>query len=309
VRDEPRAHSPSQPAIWRSDSEGLGQAGLSELRCITAGDALVHGLEGVLIGLWLGASPSPAAPPRIRVAYDQPKKSEQAQLAEKMKERRILEGAAEVLGVLRLPRTLTLKAASCDEPNAWFDPETDVITFCYELVEEFVRSAAKTERFGLTAEQAVIGPFFFIVLHESAHAVFELLKVPVLGREEDAADQVAIFAVVRIGGDFAERMLRAAAFMYDQDARARAVSEGDFADVHGLDRQRYYNVLCLAWGSDPKRYAFAKTLGKLPEERAEACAEEFAHVRYAVETLIRKNVDAAKVESVRTKASKSKFAR
>jgi hypothetical protein len=256
-----------------------------------------------------GASPASRGTPRFRVVYAEPKKAEQAPLAEKMKERRILENAAEVLGVLRLPRSLTLKAESCDEPNAWFDPETDVITFCYELVEEFVRSAGKTERFGLTPEQAVIGPFGFIVLHESAHAVFELLKIPVLGREEDAADQVAIFAVLRIGGDFAERMLRGAAFMYDQDARARTVAEGDFADVHGLDRQRYYNVLCLAWGSDPKRYAFAKDLGRLPDERAEACAEEFAHVRYAVETLIRKNVDAAKVESVRAKASRSKLAR
>jgi hypothetical protein len=261
------------------------------------------------MGLLLGASTPPAEKPRLRVVYEEPKKSEQAPLAAKMKERRILEAAAEMLGVLRLPRPLTLKAASCDEPNAWFDPETDVVTFCYELVQEFVRTAATTERFGLTPEQAVIGPFGFIVLHESAHAVFELLKVPVLGREEDAADQVAIFGVLRIGGDFAERMLRAAAFMYDQDARARTVSEGDFADVHGLDRQRYYNVLCLAWGSDPKRYAFAKTLGRLPDERAEACAEEFAQVRYAVETLIRKNVDQAKVQSVRAKASRSKFAR
>src|SRR6185295_9743128 len=107
------------------------------------------------------------------------------------------------------------------------------------------------------------GPFLFIVLHETAHAVFAVLAVPVLGREEDAADQVAAYAATRLGGDFAERMLRAAAFMYDTDS-ARKPGEDDFADVHGLDRQRFYNVLCLAWGSDPKRYAFAKELGSSP---------------------------------------------
>ena len=42
-----------------------------------------------------------------------------------------------------------------------------------------------------------------------------MLAVPVLGREEDAADQVATYAATQLGGDFAERMLRAAAFMYE----------------------------------------------------------------------------------------------
>ncbi|HZX42482.1 MAG TPA: DUF4344 domain-containing metallopeptidase, partial [Myxococcaceae bacterium] len=158
-------------------------------------------------------------------------------------------------------------------------------------------------------EQAVIGPFLFIVLHETAHAVFAVLAVPVLGREEDAADQVAAYAATQIGGDFAERMLRSAAFMYDQDSSARKPGEDDFSDVHGLDRQRFYNVLCLAWGSDPKRYAFAKELGKLPDDRAEGCAEEYQQVRYAVRTLIRKNVDQKEIERVRAKAARSKFAK
>lgn len=138
--------------------------------------------------------------------------------------------------------------------------------------------------------------------------MFNILAVPLLGREEDAADQVAAYTATQIGGDFAERMLRAAAFMYDQDS-VRKPGEDDFSDVHGLDRQRFYNVLCLAWGSDPKRYAFAKELGKLPDERAEGCADEYHQVRYAVQKLIRKNVDQKEVERIRTKASHSKFAK
>ena len=92
----------------------------------------------------------------------------------------------------------------------------------------------------LTPEQAVIGPFLFIVLRETAHALIHILAVPVLGQEEDAADQVAVLAATRLGGEFAERMLRAAAFMYDHDSRARKLGEADFADVHGLDRQRFH---------------------------------------------------------------------
>ncbi len=263
----------------------------------------------LVIPALIAATPAPPAKTSsFGVVYEDTTKPELAPIAAKMKERHILEGTAEMLSALRLPTRLTFKATSCGESNAWFDADTNVLTFCYELVNDFIKAAGKSGRFNLTPEQAVIGPFLFIALHETAHAVFHLLAVPVLGREEDAADQVAAYTATRIGGDFAERMLRAAAFMYETDS-ARKPGEDDFADVHGLDRQRFYNVLCLAWGSDPKRYAFAKELGKLPDERAEGCAEEYQQVSYAVRTLIRKNVDQKEIERVRTKAAKSKFAR
>ena len=252
---------------------------------------------------------STAAAATVKVVYAEPKEARDAPLAQAMRQKQILEKAAEVVKTVRLPRTLTLKAESCGEPNAWYDPDTDIVTFCYELVREMVQRAGSADRMGLTQEQAVIGPFAFIVFHETAHAVFALLKVPILGREEDAADQVAAYTSLRLGDDFAEKMLRAAAFMYDQDARSRKVGEDDFADVHGLDRQRYYNVLCIAWGADPKRFAFAKELGKLPEDRAEGCADEYAQVKHAVAALIRKNVDQAEVARVKAKASRSRFAR
>ena len=266
-------------------------------------------VPAILLVALLGAGQgAPAKTHAFRVVYEDTTKPDLAPIAAKMKERKVLEGAAEMLSALKLPKSLTLKASSCGEANAWYDGDTGAITFCYELVRDFVKSASNSSKFNLTPEQAVIGPFMFIVLHETAHAVFAVLAIPVLGREEDAADQVAAYAATQFGGDFAERMLRAAAFMYDSDS-ARKPGEDDFADVHGLDRQRFYNVLCLAWGSDPKRYAFAKDLGKLPDERAEGCADEYHQVRYAVQSLIRKNVDQKEVERIRQKAARSKFGR
>jgi Putative metallopeptidase len=264
----------------------------------------------LLLSALLGAAPAtPAKKHAFKVVYEDTTKPELQPIAAKMKEKRVLEGAAVMLGALKLPKTLTLKGMSCGESNAWYDSETDIITFCYELVSDFIKQAGKSGKFNLTPEQAVVGPFLFIVLHETAHAVFGVLAVPVLGREEDAADQVATYAAIQLGGEFAERMLRAAAFMYDQDSAVRKPGEDDFADVHGLDRQRFYNVLCLAWGSDPTRYSFAKDLGKLPEDRAEGCADEYKQVRYAVRTLIRKHVDQKEVAEIKAKASRSKFAR
>jgi len=252
---------------------------------------------------------STAAAANFKVVYAEPKDAQDAPIAQAMRQNQILEKTGAILKAVRLPRTLTFKAESCGEPNAWYDADTDIVTFCYELVREMVQRAGSADRLGLTREQAIVGPFTFIVFHETAHAVFALLKVPILGREEDAADQAATYTAIQVGDDFAERMLRAAAFMYDQDARSRKVSEDDFSDVHGMDRQRYYNVLCLAWGADSKRYAFAKELGHLPDDRAEGCADEWAQVRYAMQVLIKKSVDQGQAKQVKAKLSRSKFGR
>src|SRR5215468_12583374 len=102
-------------------------------------------ISAVLLAALLGAPQ--AAPPKtqaFRVAYVDTTKPDLAPLAAKMKERKVLEGAAEMLSALRLPRTLTLKAESCGEANAWYDPQTDVITFCYELVRDFMKSASNS---------------------------------------------------------------------------------------------------------------------------------------------------------------------
>jgi hypothetical protein len=240
------------------------------------------------LALVVGAAPKlPPVSERYPVVYEQPTSPSMAAVAARMKERRALETTAEMLAFLKLPRKLTLKAASCGEANAWYDAETDIVTFCYEMADDFIRGASAEERFGLTQDH-----------------------VPVLGREEDAADQLATLVGIRMGGNFAERMLRGAALMYQRDSAARKIGEDDFADVHGLDRQRYYNVLCMAWGADEKRFAWAQDVGHLPKDRAESCADEFTQVQKAVKRLITgKNVDRAAAERVKEKAAKSKFAR
>jgi hypothetical protein len=97
--------------------------------------------------------------------------------------------------------------------------------------------------------------------------------------------------------------------MYDDESKMRKPGEADYADVHGLDRQRFYNVLCLAWGADQKLYDFARDLGKLPQERAEGCSDEYQQVHFAVQVLIRRYVNMKEMERERLKAARTKFAR
>lgn len=234
--------------------------------------------------------------------YREPADPVHRKILEDARDQRFLERVAEVLAIVQLPRALTLSLASCDgTANAWYDPERATVTFCYEYLAEFRQLAAAAHLEGVEARDAANGPAVFVLLHESGHAVFDLLKVPVLGHEEDAADVFATVLLLKLGRDVAFHVLRGAAWSYGQEAAARSLGEGDFADQHGLDAQRYYNVLCLAYGSDPKYFAAAVQKGRLPEDRAEGCREEYHQVLFAMQKLIAPSIDPRALERLRVK--------
>jgi hypothetical protein len=77
--------------------------------------------------------------------------------------------------------------------------------------------------------------------------------------------------------------------MYARGAALRSPDEGDLADVHPLDSQRYYNVLCLADGAGAGRHTLA---GRgLPAERVDSCPWEFSQVQAAMEQLVAPHAD------------------
>jgi hypothetical protein len=247
-----------------------------------------------------------AAPaPRVRIEYRKPQNPAHEPLYVEARERRLLEQFAEVFSILRLPRTLTLAVAGCDgTSNAWYEPTDTTITFCYEYLADIKQLASSKPHPNVPLQDVRDGPVVFVMLHESGHAVFDLLKVPIFGREEDAADSFAAVTLLRLGKDIALRMLRGAAWAYGQEATARAPDESDFSDVHGLDSQRYFNILCLAYGADPATFAAAMEHGRLPKERAEGCADEYRQAAYAMKKLVAPSLDAAAVRSVRAKHGK-----
>ena len=112
-------------------------------------------------------------------------------LSRMLKERQVLEKFKEFLSPLRLPRALRLKLQGCDGvSNAWYGD--DAITVCYEYIDDILRNAPEEKTpAGVTRADAIVGPTLEVFLHEVGHAVFDYLDVPILGREEDAADQFA----------------------------------------------------------------------------------------------------------------------
>ena len=155
----------------------------------------------------------------------------------------------------RRARELRLKVEGCDGvSNAWY--EDDAVTVCYEYIADFLRNASQqTAPAGVTRADAIVGPTLEVFLHEVGHAVFDYLSVPVLGREEDAADRFAAYILLQFAKSDAKRLMGGVAYSYNIDAAAPSASKNPFADEHGLPVQRFYNVLCMAYGADSKLFA------------------------------------------------------
>lgn len=114
--------------------------------------------------------------------------------------------------------------------------------------------------------------------HELGHALIDILALPVLGKEEDAADHLSVVMMNNIWDEESAVQILASdatAFALRADQSGAGEEEAAYADVHSLDAQRYYNVVCLFYGANPdKRAGFAEELG-LPQDRAETCPDEW----------------------------------
>jgi Putative metallopeptidase len=236
--------------------------------------------------------------PSVHVEYRKPMDPAHEPIYVEMRDRKVLEHVAEAIAVLRLPKALTLSFTGCDGTSNAFYREDDIsIVFCYEYVadiEQAADTAMKAVGGSVTAD-AIDGPIVFVLFHETAHAVFHLLEIPVLGKEEDAADSFAAMSLLRMGDEMALRMLKGAAWAYQMHGPPD-LDASDFSDVHSLDEQRYYNILCLAYGSDKKYFSSAVTSGMLPQDRAEGCRAEFQQVQFAMQKLIMPSIDARRLE-------------
>ena len=265
-----------------------------------------RGLFGAMVlvaAAW--ASPAAAQAPaesvggQIRIVYGEPKNPDHRLIHERLQKRRVLEDFQDFLSPLKLPQPLTIKTEACNGVvNAYYS--NGAVTICYEYIAWIHQVARKvTLSNEISLEDAVVGPFVDVLLHETAHAIFDLLKIPLFGREEDAADQLAAFILLQFGNDVARRTIVGAALLFRQMAVDQQPGTADYAAVHGLPAQRFINVLCIAYGAQPKLFADYVKQGFLPVFRVGYCRWEYRQIAHAFKTLISPHVDPALQEKVR----------
>ena len=242
-------------------------------------------------------------PNRVKISYVPQSNTAHQHIYEVLQERRVLERMQGYLSPLRLPKTLFLKTAGCKgESNAWYENEEHTVTVCYEYIDEVLRNAPDvTTAAGVTPQDAIVGPTIEVFFHEIGHAIFDLLKVPILGREEDAADQIASYGMLRLDQDIARQTVAGVAYMYGHEMKSDTPGIEQFADAHGVSAQRFYNLLCMAYGKDSKMFADLVEKKYLPESRAEGCADEYKQVDFAFRKLIYPYIDQAQVKKVQPK--------
>jgi hypothetical protein len=236
---------------------------------------------------------------QIRISYVSPKNPAHQEVYELLKERQSLEKFQELLSPFRLEWTLNISLTECGgEADAMYSDDT--ITICYEYIEELRKyMPAKTTPAGIEPIDTLVGPFVDTVLHEFAHALFDFLDVPVLGREEDAADQVSAYIYLQLGKAEARRLIMGTVYAYlreGQDADPPDMEE--FASEHSTPEQRAFNLICMAYGADPDTFEDITTLGGLPRNRADNCEEEFELISLAFQQLIGPHIDPDLAEKV-----------
>lgn len=184
---------------------------------------------------------------------------------------------ANVLGTtFEIPQQITLEAVNGLNGGPHYDPSNNTITFQYgfaALIYDTLRqnNPGWSQRKLGFATGAVIG---FILEHEFTHALIHIYDLPVLGKEEDAADTLATLLLLKSPkGD--KLALGAAEFWADFSGRQNPPAIADYADAHSLDLQRAYSIICDIAGSNQQRYDEINRAGLLPDGDIKQCPAQY----------------------------------
>jgi hypothetical protein len=159
-------------------------------------------------------------------------------------------------------------------------------------IEEVARSLLNDPRLKNLSQQQridrvqfVVGNTLFVLLHELGHVIIDEMKLPVLGREEDAADSFAALTMIEIGSSFSRRVLVDASESDRRDQQTE--TEPLYYGEHNLSQQRAYQIVCLMVGSNPAQFMSLAAETKMPESRQESCQKEYAKASWSWDTVLK----------------------
>lgn len=186
--------------------------------------------------------------------------------------------ANDVQRVAGLPTDVEVVVRSCTDGTGYV-VEDDIVELC---LQDFVESRkAVKDADEEDVKGTVLGVAEGTLLHELGHAVIDVRRLPVTGREEDAADQFAVWQAI-VGLKDPDIVLSAA---FDYQLSNETYEQED-DDEHGSDGQRAVNLYCWLYGSHPKEWRHLVDGDPLTKYRASQCRDEWKALAYAWETLL-----------------------
>jgi Putative metallopeptidase len=178
------------------------------------------------------------------------------------------------------PQDIKVTFSECGgEVNAYYgqdDSGNPEITMCYELIQYYSDVFASDLEAQEDIDLEVFYSGFFTFLHELGHALVDQYQLPITGKEEDSVDSFA--AVMLLLTEEEDAVLRGIEQFHLDSAEETELDQSSFADEHSLSSQRFYNMACLVYGSNPEGYADWVGDDWLPESRAEQCPYEYEQI-------------------------------
>ncbi|NPB06681.1 MAG: hypothetical protein GXO03_03635 [Aquificae bacterium] len=174
---------------------------------------------------------------------------------------------------IQVPR---LEYKKCGERNAYYIPWENKIILCNEYIWDLVdfKILNSPQNWKQESKAAITHTLF----HEIGHALVHLCNLPVLGKEEDAADALATLAGIKFDPLIA----------YEGAITFLTLLKNNFPiywDSHSPDVERFYNILCWLYGSNPRNFFFI--IKYYPELSNRNCAYEYFQLKRSWETLLR----------------------
>jgi hypothetical protein len=224
-----------------------------------------------------GATGEQATSSAISTTYAKPSSNKSDALGAQFLKAVDIGNLATVLATtFEIPTHITVKAVNGIDGGPHWDPSNDSITFQYGFAALIYDTLKQTnpdwsqQKLGY-ATGATLG---FILEHEFTHALIDIYDLPVLGKEEDAADTLATLLLLKSPeGD--KLALNAAEFWADFSGRQDPPQVADYADAHSLDLQRAYSIICDIAGSSQARYDEINQAGILPKGDIQGCPAQY----------------------------------
>jgi Putative metallopeptidase len=168
-----------------------------------------------------------------------------------------------------------IEEVSPDETQALSDADENVAE-----AKNTDKEAAASENLAVpklvnSGDDFVEGNLYFLALHELGHALISEFNLPVIGREEDGVDRLAIWMMTPGEDDKDPPVyLFSAIEGWFASANNTALEDISWWDEHGTDQQRGYQIACLLYGAEPARYKKIANKVDLPNDRRETCKSE-----------------------------------
>ncbi len=198
---------------------------------------------------------------------------------------RIFDNAAENLNSkMDIPYKITIEVKECGVENAFYSPLVGKLYICYELLDQLKKLFNDEE--DLDSYMDAMGyASVFILYHEAGHSAIHIFDLPITGKEEDVADQIATYFMLH-QGEKGEKAAIKGAEWFAKNSGSSFLTGSPYWDTHSLSEQRFYNILCWVYGSNTTKYHYMVEDGNLPYQRAIGCEDESLKITTSLNKLL-----------------------